>query len=285
MLFRSADMPGPPPRRSSVDEPVRPPTAGPSRQTPFIPPMQMPTPMPMSNNPLPPPPADIWDSSPYRQVLENLPNELPPFVDLQSYPDSVIDMPEPIPRSSSRLGGFFGSSSRKDKGKNPLRGLFRSRSNSGYDAQSDLGSGSGSRHGHGRAQTVTTILVPAPVTSTSTSDFPPGAPSTSMPVPARGPPIKFDHTGDYAGFVNHSNHRVMYKNKMYPTALHLLEAMKFIHQPALQERIRTCKDVNDMYPLSASLQEHVRTDWGQVFLQTVRGVYFLQWVLLADGFR
>ena len=153
-----------------------------------------------------------------------------------------------MPRPSSRLGGFFGSSSKKDKGKNPLRGLFRSRSNSGHDAQSDLGSGSGSRHGHGRAQTVTTILVPAPVTSTSTSDFPPGTPSTSMPVPARGPPIKFDHTCDYARFVNHSNHRVVYNNKVYPTALHLLEAMKFIHQPALQERIPTCKDVNDKYP-------------------------------------
>ena len=106
--------------------------------------------MSMSNNPFPPPPADIWDSSPYRQVLENLTNELPPFVDLQSCSDSLIDMPRP----SSRLGGFFGSSSRKDKGKNPLRGLFRSRNNSGYDAQSDLGSSSGSRHGHGRAQTI-----------------------------------------------------------------------------------------------------------------------------------
>jgi hypothetical protein len=52
----------------------------------------------------------------------------------------------------------------------------------------------------------------------------------------------------------------MYKNQMYPTAFHLLEAIKFTHQPALQERIRSCKDVNDMYPLSASLQTHVRSD-------------------------
>ena len=96
-------------------------------------------------------------------------------------------------------------------------------------------------------------------------------PGPSMPIPTAGTPVRFDHTGEYAGFVNHSHHRVMYKNKMYPTALHLLEAMKFTHQPALQERIRTCKDVNDMYPLSASFQEHVRPDWGQVFLKTVRG--------------
>ncbi|KAG8218935.1 hypothetical protein J3R82DRAFT_4643 [Butyriboletus roseoflavus] len=276
-FYRPVDMPDPPPRRPSFDEPVRPPTAGPFGRTPFIPPMQMPTPMPMpmSNNPLPPPPANVWDSSPYRQVLENLPNELPPLLDLHPCSDSFISMPEPVPRPSSRLGGFFGSTSRRDKGKNPLRGLFRSRSTSGHDVQNDLGSISGSQHGHGRAQTMTTFLVPAP-TSTSTMDIPPVVPSTSMPVPDRGPPIRFDHTGNYAGFVNHSNHRVMYKNKMYPTALHLLEAMKFIHQPALQERIRTCKDVNDMYPLSASYQEHVRSDWGQVFLQTMEDVLYLK---------
>ena len=92
-----------------------------------------------------------------------------------------------------------------------------------------------------------------------------------MPVPTVGSPIRFDHTGDHAGFVNHSHHRVMYKNKMYPTTLHLLEAIEFTHQPALQERIRTC----NMYPLSASFQEHVRSHWGQVFLKTVREALFI----------
>ncbi|KAH0840205.1 hypothetical protein J3R83DRAFT_1206 [Lanmaoa asiatica] len=266
-----------PSRRLSVDELVRPPTTGPPGRTPFIAPMSMPMPMPTSNNPLPAPPADVWDSSPYRQVLENLPNDLPAMLDLQHYPDSLVGMPEPISRPSSRLAGLFGSTSRRDKGKNPLRGLFRSRSISGHDVQSDTGSRSGSQHGHGRAQTMTSVFISAPSTITSTMDMPqPSVPTTSMPVPTHGPPIKFDHTGDYAGFVNHSNHRVMYKNKMYPTALHLLEAMKFTHQPALQERIRTCKDVNDMYPLSASLQEHVRSDWGQVFLQTMEEVLYLK---------
>ena len=32
-----------------------------------------------------------------------------------------------------------------------------------------------------------------------------------------------------------------------------------------------CKDVNDMYLLSPSFPERVRSDWGQVFLQTVCG--------------
>ena len=287
-FYRPADLP--PPRRPSVDEPVR--TAG---RTPFTAPIPMPMPMPSStpaaiptsNNPLPRLPADVWGTSPYRHVLANLPTELPDLLDLQHRSDMFVGDPEPVPRPSSRLAGLFGS---RDKGKKPLRGLFRSRSTSGPN---DVGgSSSGSRHGHGhaRAQTVTAILIPpAGDASTSTINMPqPNIANTGgMPVPTVGPPIRFDHTGEHAGFVNHSHHRVMYKNKMYPTALHLLEAIKFTHQPALQEKIRTCKDVNDMYPLSASLQEHVRSDWGQVFLKTVRGAFsfsyaFCFWVGIFD---
>ena len=267
-------------RQPSMDEPVRPPTAGQPGRTPYSSTMSMPEPssspapmpistpahapptIPMSNNPLPPPPLDIWGTSPYRQILENLPTELPDFLDLQNRTDILVGEPEPIPRPSSRVAGFFGS---KDKGKKPTKGLFRSRSTSVHD---DLGAGPSSGSRHVRSQTLTSIVIPPPV---------PGAnASMDMPVPSVGPPIKFDHTGEYSGFVNHSPHRVLYKNKMYPTALHLLEAMKFMHQPALQERIRTCKDVHDMYPLSASFQEHVRPDWGQVFLKTAC-LRFLWW--------
>ncbi|KAG1752408.1 uncharacterized protein EDB91DRAFT_1044509 [Suillus paluster] len=97
-----------------------------------------------------------------------------------------------------------------------------------------------------------------------------------MPVPDRGPPVKFDHIGELSGFVNHSPHRVLYRNKMYPTAMHLLEAMKFTEHPELQERIRTCTDVGDMYPLSASFQDRVRPDWGLVFLKIMEDVLYLK---------
>lgn len=305
-FYRSADLPPPPiDEPDPMPEPARPPTSSQAGRTPFRTSMPMPsstpmpmptpdnppgdawdthtsmpmpmpssTPMPMptpaSRNPLPQPPTDVWNTSPYRQVLANLPMDISTLLDVQSDSDMLVGMPEPIPRPSSRLGGLFGSSSNKDKGKGPLRGLFRSRSNS---VHGDVGSSSGSRHGHGhtRAQTMTSIVIP-----------PPGPTASTMPVPTHGPPIKFDHTGDYAGFVNHSHHRVMYKNKMFPTALHLLEAMKFTHRPDLQERIRTCKDVNDMYPLSASFQEHVRLDWGQVFLQIVRGPVSFSFLWLSE---
>jgi predicted NAD-dependent protein-ADP-ribosyltransferase YbiA (DUF1768 family) len=162
----------------------------------------------------------------------------------------------------SRLGSLFGSSSKR-KGKS-RKGLFRAFSTSGSDSES------GGRH-H-RSNTVTSFVIPPTAAmphgiNTYTGS---GAPLQTMPVPDRGPPVKFDHTGELCGFVNHSQHRVLYKNKMYPTAMHLLEAMKFTEHPNLQERIRKCADVGDMYPLSASFQDHVRPDWGQVFLKTVR---------------
>ncbi|KAG9317755.1 hypothetical protein JVU11DRAFT_1973 [Chiua virens] len=201
---------GPPsPRAPSVDESIRP--RQPRRE-----PQSTPMSAPLSNNPLPPLPIDVWNISPYRPLLQELPMEL-----------------------LEELSG---------------------------------------RQNHSRAQSTSTIHVPAPgpsgmFSSGSSSDtsFP-----ASTNVPSRVPSIKFDHTGEFAGFVNHSNHRVIYRNKMYPTASHLLEAMKFTHRPELQERIRTCEDVNDMYPLSASFQEHVRPDWGQVFLQTMQDVLFLK---------
>lgn len=58
--------------------------------------------------------------------------------------------------------------------------------------------------------------------------------------------------------------------------MHLLEAMKFTEHPNLQERIRKCADVGDMYPLSASFQDHVRPDWGQVFLKTMEDVLYIK---------
>ena len=46
--------------------------------------------------------------------------------------------------------------------------------------------------------------------------------------------------------------------------------MKFIdHRPDLAEQIRSFARVQEVYPFSASQQEFVRPDWGQIFLKTV----------------
>ncbi|KAG1806449.1 uncharacterized protein HD556DRAFT_1436408 [Suillus plorans] len=253
-FYQPADHPISMPEPYLSDVPFRPPT---------VPPIRMAT----RQNPLPSPPRDIWDTTPYRQVLQELPKDITLSFNVE-HMEEMEDMLAQPGGPISRLGKLFGSSSKR-KGKS-RQGLFRTFSTSGGDSESG-------GHHH-RSNTVTSFVIPP--TAVMPDRVNPytgsGAPPQAMPVPDRGPPVKFDHTGELSGFVNHSQHRVMYKNKMYPTAMHLLEAMKFTEHPKLQERIRKCTDVGDMYPLSASFQDHVRPDWGQVFLRTMEDVLYIK---------
>ncbi|KAG1801949.1 uncharacterized protein BJ212DRAFT_1398266 [Suillus subaureus] len=253
-FYQPADHPISMPEPYLSDVPFRPPTVPPIR-------------MAMRRNPLPSPPRDIWNTTPYRQVLQELPKDITLSLNVEHMEEMENMLAQPA-GPISRLGNLFGSSSKR-KGKS-RKGLFRAFSTSGSDSES------GGRH-H-RSNTVTSFVIPptAAVPHGINAYTGSGAPLQGMPAPDRGPPVKFDHTGELSGFVNHSQHRVLYKNKMYPTAMHLLEAMKFTEHPNLQERIRTCTDVGDMYPLSASFQDHVRPDWGQVFLKIMEEVLHIK---------
>ena len=96
--------------------------------------------------------------------------------------------------------------------------------------------------------------------------------SASMESSHRPPSIvRFNHQSAYAGFMNHSAHRVLFRNQTYLSAAHLHEAFKYLeHRPDLAENIRNCRDVKEVYPLSARYQRFQRPDWAQVFLQLVR---------------
>ncbi|KAG1892054.1 hypothetical protein F4604DRAFT_1697132 [Suillus subluteus] len=253
-FYQPADHPISMPEPYLSDVPFRPPT---------VPPIRMAT----RRNPLPSPPRDIWDTTPYRQVLQELPKDITLSLNVEHMAEMEDMLAQPA-GPMSRLGNLFGSSSKR-KGKS-RKGLIRAFSTSGSDSEP------GARH-H-RSNTVTSFVIPpaAAVPHGINTYTGSGTPLRAMPVPDGGPPVKFDHTGELSGFVNHSEHRVLYKNKMYPTAMHLLEAMKFTEHPDLQERIRKCTDVGDMYPLSASFQDHVRPDWGQVFLKIMEEVLYLK---------
>jgi predicted NAD-dependent protein-ADP-ribosyltransferase YbiA (DUF1768 family) len=101
--------------------------------------------------------------------------------------------------------------------------------------------------------------------------FSDGRQSTSAPAP-----IRFSNsTPQYFAFLNYSPHRVVFNNAEYPTAMHLHEAMKFLpNNPSFAERIRTCPDVQQVYPLSEELADRdptsVREDWSAAYLPSVR---------------
>lgn len=197
-------------------------------------------------NPLPALPRNVYESSPYDTLIS-----LPQTTALLSAtygPGPLGDAPrktDSLGRKKSRKGGLFRSlSARRRESSPPPHAL--------------------------------TAVSFVPVLGPQNGAPPPTAAGpAAMPVPAPAapgvPPVTFSHQSDeLAGFMNHSAHRVLHQNKTYPSALHLHEAFKFMdHRPELAERIRHCARVQEVYPLSASLQDQVRPDWGQVFLGKV----------------
>ena len=90
------------------------------------------------------------------------------------------------------------------------------------------------------------------------------------------PVLKFNGHGEFAGLLYHSPHSVMYEEDLYPTALHLFEARKFLdHRPDLADRIRQCKRVEEATAISAEVAEFTRQDWGNVALRTVSNIFSL----------
>jgi len=62
---------------------------------------------------------------------------------------------------------------------------------------------------------------------------------------------------------------------MYPTALHLHEALKFLdHRPDIAELIRKCGSVHEVYPLTAKYTEFQRPDWADQFLLLMEEVLY-----------
>ncbi|KAF6761890.1 GTP cyclohydrolase II [Ephemerocybe angulata] len=116
--------------------------------------------------------------------------------------------------------------------------------------------------------------------SIASSHHPPPAP----PHEAEDDAIRFDQMNQqYAGFMNHSPHRVLYQNKMYPTATHLHEAMKYLpDHPIIAEQIRNTASVLEVYPLSAQFNQYVREDWSDVFMQKMEEVLRLKFAQHAD---
>jgi len=89
--------------------------------------------------------------------------------------------------------------------------------------------------------------------------------------------LKFNGYGEFAGLLYHSPHTVLYQEELYPTALHLFEARKFLdHRPDLADRIRECGRVEDVTSISADMAEFTRRDWSNVALITVsKRLFFL----------
>ena len=131
------------------------------------------------------------------------------------------------------------------------------------------------------ATTPTPTPVPAgspSIDESSGSPEPPTAPVPSQMTPVTVPPslgttgrmgampiLKFNGLGEFMGLLCHSPHSVSYDDDLYPTALHLFEALRFLyHRADIAERIRLCERVEEVAAISAEMAEFTRRDWGNI---------------------
>jgi hypothetical protein len=99
-------------------------------------------------------------------------------------------------------------------------------------------------------------------------------PLSPIPINSTADPFRFSFDGPMPGFTHWSPHDVLYQNKLYPSAYHLVEALKFLQShPDLAEQIRLCTSVDDVHKLSSTLEEHVQSDWDQVFMAKASVVF------------
>lgn len=116
---------------------------------------------------------------------------------------------------------------------------------------------------HASTSTVPYVPPPMPLPPPTSSQF------QSQP-PVNEAPIYFDRFNDYRGFLNHSPHRVRYRDKTYPTATHLSEAIKFLPDfPHIAEAVRTQETVHDAFQYANRFPQQVNSMWPATFLTRV----------------
>ncbi|TFK96565.1 hypothetical protein BDV98DRAFT_608190 [Pterulicium gracile] len=272
----------PSPPNSNIFIRTRPPTPPQSTNT-YGPDPQQRVHEPLSN-PLPAPPRDLYEFTPYRDILS-----LPETTKLLQERDSkqvapgVVDISASAPPgtvaafSVSKAGGkkkhgglFRGLSKRKKEDQQPeTRYIYINASGSNVHGQDTSQGHSSSSHGHGhqRSQSQQSHHNAPPLSRTTSvhsnsislgpSHHDPSTQTHIIPVTNSTPyfsqhKIYIDHTTPhYNEFLNHFPHRIMYRNAIYPTATHLFEAMKFIEKaPGRAEAIRRTESLDEVFALS-----------------------------------
>ena len=267
---------------------------------PFIAPtMSMPDAQYAQGQPPGPPPAGpmtpahappVIPNSPMMQMPNPDPGPPPPQGQPVIPPGTVIPMPAPAPAGSTPyIGANLGTPRTPRAAQTPGPGpsmqmmMMPSPSSGNVPMPTPMTGGGG-----------TTMLMPSPAVGTpglaqaQLGMPPPGSvlvnATMTMPSPSLGPGgggsmapvLKFNGYGEFSGLLYHSPHTVVYEEELYPTALHLFEARKFLdHRPDLAERIRQCQRVEEVTAISAELADFTRRDWGNVALSTVRDQPFL----------
>ncbi|KAI0920791.1 hypothetical protein AcW1_005033 [Taiwanofungus camphoratus] len=263
-------------------------------------------------NPLPTPPKDIFELSPYMGLLESLRRPIDETTLKRSFtfttPGTAVNlnMGQDYNTSSRRshdkrhrkgLLGMFGSQRRRQEDEDEDPPVMHSQPAiyASVPVMQQMPDGSttyvynpppqmGQLSTNSNAMPMPSATpVPEPMRGSTPAPVrmhtPAPAARMSTPVPSRAPIIKVDRGNELAGLLHFSPHSVHFEQKEYPSAFHLLEALKFLgHRPDIAERIRTCGSMDEVGVLVASAQEHVRRDWSQVMRQMMDEVLYHKFV-------
>ncbi|KDQ64093.1 hypothetical protein JAAARDRAFT_116903 [Jaapia argillacea MUCL 33604] len=105
-------------------------------------------------------------------------------------------------------------------------------------------------------------------------------PTLSQPPPT---PIRFSQDSPHRSFLPNSSHRILYRDRLFPTVLHLLEAFKFLDdRDDLAEHLRMCEDVVVMNENSRRLEHLARPGWGNHVLEWMDEALYLKFTQHAD---
>ncbi|PFH50428.1 hypothetical protein AMATHDRAFT_61143 [Amanita thiersii Skay4041] len=91
------------------------------------------------------------------------------------------------------------------------------------------------------------------------------------------PTFLFTGQDPYSGFINDSPHPIEYWGKTYPTATHLLEALRYYKShPDCAEEIRNCQSTEEVRHISAKFQSDgkVPADWGNNLFSLMQGILY-----------
>ncbi|KAG6872718.1 hypothetical protein C0995_007285 [Termitomyces sp. Mi166 len=233
------------------------------------------------SNPLPKLPVDIFTTAPYKHVLE--PKELPAWPPLGPGNTFAAQQETHAVPQQAKKGRLFGL-----KKKNPPPPLSQPK-------RLHLPQSASAKPKPPPTSATTTTTTANPPTSTTTTDptaTHTGFQSSPLPISDPGPdarafesplhdkPIYFNQDTEYAPFLNHSPHSVSYERVRYPTATHLIEAMKFLpedkHNRGIAELIRKCVDLADVYRLSHEHREAQNEENGELYMEKMERVMYLK---------
>ncbi|KAF8628730.1 hypothetical protein AX15_003745 [Amanita polypyramis BW_CC] len=234
-------------------------------------PMPEPIPLlPTYTRPLRPPnrlpePPKIFDRTPFKRLVD-LPTSVAPFVNTTT---TAIEMINP----DAGIAGIGANGAQKKKSR-----LFR-----GLSFRGSRRADSTSRPGNGTlvpVARVVPVVISNPAGGGALNSGTGTGAGTTTTTSTSQPPVRFSHNGPFSGFLISAPHPVTYQGKVYPTALHLYEARKYLDASPEAAEIFTQCGVSEIMSHSGRFRQtgKERPDWSVVFLQVMEEVIYLKMV-------